>query len=81
MSGVPRHLVVVALEALEVGDQAHAVDVLLAALEDGPISRVARLENVGQHDVLPPCGVCGVRAWPGQSERHIYSKHHERRAA
>ena len=62
MSGVRRDLVVRALDYLEDGDQAEAVEILLVALEDGP-------------DEAPACAVCGARAWPGQDERHIYSAH------
>ena len=46
--------IVAALEALEDGDQRHAVEILLAALEDVP-------RPVGVR-----CGTCGLRfEWPG----------------
>lgn len=57
---VPRHLVVA---ALEVGEQAEAVELLLDAL-DYPIGEP------------PVCPVCGQRAWPGDAVRHIFSRHH-----
>ncbi len=54
-----RLAIVVALEALEVGDQRYAVEVLLGALEDGP---------------LGPCGYaceCGRRfEFPGLLVSH-----------
>ena len=57
-----------ALEALEAGDQATAVDVLLGALDDRP--------DVGAIRRLPPlCPVCGQRAAPGDLARHVYSLH------
>lgn len=66
MSGVPRHLVVTALDALGDGDQALAVEVLVAALEEGE-SR----PGLGP----PTCPTCGAKAWPGQLERHVWSVH------
>lgn len=54
-----RLAIVAALEALEVGDQALAVAVLLGALEDGPSERPYR------------CRVCGLSlAWPGLRDDH-----------
>jgi hypothetical protein len=55
-----------ALEALEDGDQASAVDLLLAAVEDGGARAGAR---------PPRCSVCGVFAYPGESWRHVWSAH------
>lgn len=67
---VPRHLVVAALDALEDGNQAEATLILLDALEDD-----RHLQ--GDVDPRPPvCALCGVRAWPGDFARHIYSAHH-----
>lgn len=61
-----RGAITVALECLEVGDQAGAVDVLLAALEsDGP--------NVSS----TPCPECGIDCeWPGRLEAHLLRVHH-----
>lgn len=54
-----REAIVVALEALEAGDAAFAVEVLLAALEDGTTARWMR------------CADCGLTfAWPGEVEEH-----------
>lgn len=56
---------VAALECLEVGDQAGAVDLLLAALEsDGPSLSSAK------------CPLCGIECeWPGRREAHLRSAH------
>jgi hypothetical protein len=51
------------LDALELGDSAGAAAIVLAALEDADGPEPA------------PCSVCGVRAWPGQLGRHIFSAH------
>lgn len=75
VSGVPRHLVVTALDALEDGDQAHAAAVLLAGLEDGDSDTYTR------PNWPPRCPVCGQHAWPGDHARHVYTCHHARRAA
>jgi hypothetical protein len=57
---VSRLAIVAALEALEAGDQAYAVEILLAALEDGPV--VYRCE----------CQHCGARfEWAGLLDRHL----------
>jgi len=54
-----RLVIVAALEALEVGDQAHAVEILLGALEDGPTTRPY------------PCRSCGLaHEWPGLRDAH-----------
>ncbi len=62
-----RSSILAALEALEDGDQALAVGILLAALEqDGPTSR------------RYPCRICGVALeWPGLRERHELLIHGE----
>ena len=59
--------IVVALEALEDGDQALAIDVLSGALEqDGPTSR------------RYSCRICGLSLeWPGLRERHELLIHGE----
>jgi hypothetical protein len=74
VTGVPRATVFVALEAIEAGDHALAVQVLLDALEHEDPTRVSG---------LPRCRVCGVRAWPGDLRAHILSLHdaHELEAA
>jgi hypothetical protein len=57
-----REAVVVALEALEVGDNSHAADVLLHALEDGPApAKVYR------------CACGDTFEWPGLRDRHSIS--------
>ena len=58
-----RLAVVVALEAIEAGDYAYAVDVLLGALEDGPQERSYRCE----------CGWSGE--WPGLLDAHRFAAH------
>lgn len=51
-----------ALDCLGVGNQDEAAEILQEALE-------------GPSALPPPCGICGARAWPGDTARHIYSKH------
>jgi hypothetical protein len=63
--GLSRAAVVLALDALEDGDQDEAALVLLGAFEDDP-------GGLGP----PPCPICGARAWPGDPSRHVFSKHH-----
>jgi hypothetical protein len=58
----------VALEALEVGDQEHAVAVLLGALEDGPAKRPL---------TCPHCPWAG--RWPGELDHHQRFAHPRRR--
>jgi len=69
MTGRELPLLDVALELLGDGAQSDAVDLLLE-LRDEPKS-------------LPPlCDICGVRAWPGDQARHVFSAHYPvRRAA
>lgn len=57
-----RIAIVQALEAIEAGDYRLAVDLLLNALE----------EPSGEP---PVCATCGVRAWPGDLRRHVWSLH------
>ncbi len=60
-----RAAIVVALESLEDGDQALAVEVLLGALEDGPIARRNLCE-------------CGAPfEWPGLLDDHRRRAGHE----
>ncbi len=60
-----RAAIVVALESLEAGDQALAVDVLLGALEDGPSARRNLCE-------------CGAAfEWPGLLDAHLQRSGHE----
>ena len=61
---VPRHLVVTAWEVLGDGNTALALELLTSALE----------QDI-EPDILPRCDVCGVRAWAGHRERHIFSAH------
>jgi hypothetical protein len=56
-----------ALDCLGVGNKDEAAEILQEAL-DGPTA------------LAPVCEICGVRAWPGQFERHIDSVHLERAA-
>ena len=54
----PQLAITAALEAFEVGDDRGAVDILLAAAEDGPTARPLRC-------------TCGTRfAWPGELDHH-----------
>ena len=56
--------IVVALDLIGVGDVRLAVEVLLEAIEDE-----------GGPRALPTCPVCGVKAWPGNTRAHIWSRH------
>jgi hypothetical protein len=58
-----RELVLRVLDALEDGDVRYAVALLLAAIDEPDAPAPGR------------CSVCGVLAWPGQDERHLYSAH------
>jgi len=59
-----RLAIVAALEALEAGDQAYAVEILLGALEDGPSDRPY------------VCEACGLGfQWPGQLDHHQRFSH------
>ena len=59
-----RAAIVTALEALEDGDQALAVAILLGALEDGPTERSHRCE-------------CGAAfEWPGLLDAHRHRSGH-----
>lgn len=59
------YLIISALEALEVGDQRLATEILLGAIEDGPAER-------------PHVCECGFAAeWPGLLEAHRLSAGHE----
>ena len=61
---VPTSVVITALESLETGDVAGAVNVLLAAMEDGQIERTHR------------CRVCGLaHEWPGLRSHHELLAH------
>lgn len=62
-----REAIVTALEALEVGDQALAVAILLGALERAPIDPKAST----------PCPVpnCTYTGWPGQVAHHLAISH------
>ena len=72
---VARHVAVRALDALEEGDLGFAAELLRNGLEDEDASS----------SVPPACPTCGARAWPGQTERHVFSAHRDveevRRAA
>lgn len=49
------------LDAVEAGDRRHAAELLVDLLTEPG---------------LPPvCRVCGVRAWPGDDRRHIWTAH------
>ena len=59
------NLIVSALEALEAGDQALAVEILLGALDDGPSERAFQCE-------------CGASfEWPGLIDAHRIGADHE----
>jgi len=59
-----RSAIQVALDALEIGDAAFAVEVLLGALEDGPAERRHR------------CSECGLGfEWPGLRVEHVRAAH------
>ena len=79
MSGVPLHVVVSAYESLAAGDQHEALAILGNAIEDG-----GKGPDSG-HSLSPPvCPVCGVRAFPGEDWRHVWTVHQRaeaRRAA
>lgn len=63
-AGSERLAIVAALEALEVGDYHYATEVLLGALEDGPVSRTFA------------CPICGLGfEWPGLVDRHVIVAH------
>ena len=59
-----RAAIIRALDALEVGNQSEATEILLAALEDVDIPR--RLA----------CPTCGLRfCWPGELDDHLRVSH------
>lgn len=63
-----RLAIVSALEALEVGDQQLAVEILLGALEDGNVC--------DPHGRRRPCPVCGPPPrWPGELAAHCIALH------
>jgi hypothetical protein len=64
------HVVIAAYESIAAGDQHEALAILGNAIEDGD-------ETSPRSEVFGPplCPVCGVRAWPGEDWRHIYSAH------
>jgi hypothetical protein len=60
---IAREAVIIALEALEVGDQRQAVAILLAALEDGPTL------------VRAFCPYCNRGfEWPGLRDAHLIAR-------
>ncbi len=65
-----RAAIVSALEALEVGDQAYAVEILLSALEDGPTAQRR------QHE----CHCGRSFNWPGERDEHRRVAHLEEAA-
>jgi hypothetical protein len=65
-----RAAIVRALEALEVGDQWEACEILLAALEDVVLPRRFN------------CRICGLRfTWPGELDDHLRFSHRFEAAA
>ena len=63
-----RLAITAALDALEAGDQDHAVAILLGALEDSPVS--------DPHGRRRPCPECGPPLrWPGELEHHRRVSH------
>jgi predicted ABC-type transport system involved in lysophospholipase L1 biosynthesis ATPase subunit len=60
----PRLAIVAALEAIEAGDIALAVEILLSALEDGA------------RELRSRCPVCGQAfEWPGLRDAHVLAAH------
>jgi hypothetical protein len=66
-----------ALEALEVGDSAGAVELLLAAVEDGdPTPAWTASSTVPGVALRWACPVCGAgHAWPGVLDSHLLIAH------
>jgi hypothetical protein len=67
---VNRATIYLLLDAVEAGDTRYVADVLLDELDE------PEPDPDGPPRTLPPrCGVCHVRAWPGEDWRHLYSLH------
>ena len=68
MTAVDGIAIVYALEAIEDGDIAHAVDLLLAALESGPITDP-------KASTACPVPGCLYSGWPGEVHKHLAITH------
>lgn len=44
-------------------------------LTEAGLFTVACREFFTERQELPVCPVCGVRAWPGDESKHIFSRH------
>lgn len=64
-----RIAIVYALEAIEDGNQRHAAEILLAALEDGPVRPDPKANTL--------CGFpgCTFTGWPGEVDAHFRRAH------